>query len=68
VTRRFEKISPFLEKWPKQSPRQKNAKIETSKCNLKVRMINIKPLRKPYNAYNKSCFENTYLGKNVKND
>jgi hypothetical protein len=34
---------------------------------LKAQNIYIKPLLKPYNAYNKLCFETAYLGENVIN-
>jgi hypothetical protein len=34
---------------------------------LKVQNIYIKPLLKPYNTYNKPCFETAYFGKNVIN-
>jgi hypothetical protein len=34
---------------------------------LKAQNIFIKPLLKPYNTYDKPCFETTYLGKNVIN-
>jgi hypothetical protein len=32
-------------------------KRSTTKLNLKAQNINIKPLLKPQNTYNKSCFE-----------
>jgi hypothetical protein len=48
-------------------PSQKKAKISTTKLNLKVQNIYIKPLLKPQNTYNKLCFETAYLGKNVIN-
>jgi hypothetical protein len=38
------------------------AKIYTSKLNLKVQNIYIKSLLKFKNTYNKLCFETTYLG------
>jgi hypothetical protein len=43
-----------------------NRKICTSKINLKVQNINIKPLLKTENAYNKPFFEAAYFGVNVK--
>jgi hypothetical protein len=36
-------------------------------ASLKTQNIYIKPLLKPYNTYNKPCFETVYLGKNVIN-
>jgi hypothetical protein len=56
-----------LEKWPKQLPNQKKAKKSTSKLNLKVQNIYIKPLLKHSNVYNAPCFETAHLGKYVKN-
>jgi hypothetical protein len=40
-------------------------KIPTTRPNLKAQNIYIKPLLKPSNTYNKSCFETAYLGQNL---
>ncbi len=47
--------------------KSKKAKISTTKLNLKIQNIYIKPLLKPENTHNKPCFESAYLGKNVIN-
>jgi hypothetical protein len=44
----------------------KNAKIFASKLNLNVQNMYIKQLLKPYNTYDKPCFEIANLGKIVK--
>jgi len=46
---------------------KKNAKISTTKLNLKAQNIYIKPLLKPSNTCNKPCSETAYLGENVIN-
>jgi len=38
----------------------------TSKPNLKVQNINIKPFLKPSCTHDTPCFETAYLGKNIK--
>ena len=67
VTRRFEKNCPIFQKVAKTVSKPKNAKISTTKLNLKAQNINNKPLLKPKNTYNKLCFETAYLGENVIN-
>ncbi len=56
------KIAQFFKKQPKLLPRQKNAKISTSKLNSKVQNIYIKPLLKSQTTYKKPCFETAYKG------
>jgi hypothetical protein len=46
--------------------KQKKAKMYTSKFNLKVQNIYIKPLLELKNTYNKLCLESAYLRENVK--
>jgi hypothetical protein len=48
------------------SKQKKNAKISTSKFNLKVQNIYIKPLLELKNTYNKPCLKSAYLRENVK--
>ncbi len=64
MTRRL-KNRQIFQRMAKKLPSQKRAKISTTKLNLKTQNIYIKPLLKPYNTYNKPCFETAYLGKNV---
>jgi hypothetical protein len=47
--------------------KSKIAKISTSKINLKVPNIYIKPPFKPKNTCNKPVFKTDHLGENVKN-
>jgi len=42
----------------------KNAKMSTSKFNLKVSNVCIKPHLKPQNTLNKPCVETANLGEN----
>ncbi len=60
------KKSPNFLKVAQTVPKPKNAKISTSKFNMKIQIIYIEPLLKPYNVHNKPCFETDYLRKNLK--
>jgi hypothetical protein len=55
-----------LRKLAKTVAKPKIAKISTSKLNLKVQNIYIKPLLKPKYTWNKPYFKTDYLGENVK--
>jgi hypothetical protein len=61
------KNCPFFKSSQNSGQAKKTAKILASNLNLKVQNIYMKPPFKPYNIYNKPCFETAYLGKNVKN-
>jgi hypothetical protein len=59
-TQRLEKIAKFFKEEPKQFPNEKRPKCQqqiTTKLNLKVQNIYIKPLLKPLNTFNKPCFK-----------
>jgi hypothetical protein len=61
----LKKNCPIFPKVAQTVSKPKKAKIFETKLNLKAQNIYIKPLLKPYNAYNKPCFETAYLGENV---
>ncbi len=67
VTRRLEKNRQIFQRIAQKVTKSKKAKIFTTKFNLKVQNIYIKPIFKPKNTYNKPSFETAYLGKNVIN-
>jgi hypothetical protein len=60
-------MAQLLEKVAKTLANFKNTKIFIPKLNLKVQIINIKPIMKHEISQNKPCFEAAYLGKNVIN-
>jgi hypothetical protein len=67
VTKKMCKKLPIFQKVAQTVSKPKNAKISTTKLNLKDQNIYIKPLLKPWNTYNKPCSETAYLGENVIN-
>ncbi len=54
------KFTQILEKVAKTVAKQKNAEMYTSKLNLEVQNIYIKPLLNPLITCNKSCFVAAY--------
>jgi hypothetical protein len=54
------KFTQILEKVAKTVAKQTNAEMSTSKLNLEVQNIYIKPLSNPLITRNKSCFEAAY--------
>ncbi len=69
VTRWFENKKQItqLKKVAQKVSKPQNGKISTLKLHLKVQIMYIKQILKPWNMYNKSCFETDYLGENVMN-
>ncbi len=59
------KLPNFFFKSSQNNSQAKNVKI-TRKLNLKVQNLYIKPLLKPQNTNDKSCFEAVCSGENVK--
>ncbi len=66
-TIRMEKIAIFLKSGQNWQQAKKNAKISTSKFNLKVKNIYIKPLLELKNSYNLFSLFTAYLGENIRN-
>jgi hypothetical protein len=66
MTRWLEQYYPTFEKVAKSVAKWKYSKISTSKLNLKVQNIYIKPLSKLKNTTSKTSFETAYLGEDVK--
>jgi hypothetical protein len=60
------KKCPSFEKVAYTVAKGKNSKISTSKLNLKVQNIYIKPLSKLKNTTSKPSFETAYIGEDVK--